>query len=160
MLFPIIGNIAIAKAFKRKIIPMHMNKSFGFAFINGEIAAMAVAPHIAVPDAIRIDNLVSILKILEIRIPIAKTKITKIEMNGKYVAVRVTTFDADNVNPKITMPIWRSFVPTVLLINPLDDSKNKVKLIPSSKANKGDPKSSAIKASKIPKNKCIMTNAL
>ena len=108
---------------------MHMNKSFGFAFINGEIAAMAVAPHIAVPDAIRIDNLVSILKILEIRIPIAKTKITKIEMNGKYVAVRVTTFDADNVNPKITMPIWRSFVPTVLLINPLDDSKNKVKLI-------------------------------
>ena len=121
---------------------------------------MAVAPHIAVPDAIRIDSLVSILKILEIRIPIVKTKITKIEMNGKYVAVRVTTFDADNVNPRITMPIWRSFVPTVLLINPLDDSKNKVKLIPSSKANKGDPKSSAIKASKIPKNKCIMTNAL
>ena len=160
MLLPIIGNIAIAKAFKRKIIPIHMNKSFGFAFIIGEIAAMAVAPHIAVPDAISIDNLVSILKILEIRIPIAKTKITKIEMNGKYVAVRVTTFDADNVKPKITMPIWRSFVPTVLLINYLDDSKNKVKLIPSSKANKGDPKSSAIKASKIPENKCIMTNAL
>ena len=58
------------------------------------------------------------------------------------------------------MPIWRSFVPTVLLINPLDDSKNKVKLIPSSNANKGDPITNAIKASKIPKNKCIMTNAL
>jgi hypothetical protein len=53
----------------------------------GEIAAMAVAPHIAVPEAIRIDNLESILKIFEINMPEIKTKITKIEMYGKYVEV-------------------------------------------------------------------------
>jgi phosphoribosylcarboxyaminoimidazole (NCAIR) mutase len=87
MPFPIIGNIAIAKPFRRKIIAMLINKSFGFAFMIGEIAAMAVAPHIAVPEAIRIDNLESILKIFEINMPETKTKITKIEMYGKYVEV-------------------------------------------------------------------------
>ena len=84
---------------------MLVNKSFGFAFMIGEIAAMAVAPHIAVPEAIRIDNLESILKIFAINMPVTKTKITKIEMYGKYVEVMEKTFDADIVKPKITIPI-------------------------------------------------------
>ena len=32
--------------------------------------------------------------------------------------------------------------------------------MPNSKASKGDPKNKAIKANKIPKNKCIMISAL
>ena len=35
-------------------IAKEISKSFGFALINGAIAAIAVAPHIAVPDAIKI----------------------------------------------------------------------------------------------------------
>ena len=62
--------------------------------------------------------------------------------------------------PKITIPIWSNFVPIVLLIKALGEAKNKVKVMPNSKASKGDPKSKAIKANKIPKNKCIMISAL
>ena len=51
---PITGSAAIATALNRKIIDKEINKSFGFALINGAIAAIAVAPHIAVPDAIKI----------------------------------------------------------------------------------------------------------
>ena len=105
MLFPITGNIASAIALKIKINANEVSKSFSLGFIKGEIAAIAVAPQIAVPEANNIDNFVSIFKILPINIPNKNIKITKIEIYGKYSAVKSIAFDADMVRPIITMPV-------------------------------------------------------
>jgi hypothetical protein len=104
MLFPIIGNMAIAIVLNRKITPKDVSSWFGFALISGEIAAIAVAPHIAVPDVISIDNFGSILKIFEIKMPKLKTITTKIEMYGKYVLVKLRALDAEIVSPRIIIP--------------------------------------------------------
>ena len=66
MLFPITGNNASAIKLNIKIIAKEVSKSFCLAFINGEIAAIAVTPQIAVPEANNKDSLVSILRILPI----------------------------------------------------------------------------------------------
>jgi hypothetical protein len=104
MLFPINGNSAIAKALNEKIIAIETNSSLGFAFINGEIAAIAVAPQIAVPDVIKRASLFSMLKILPNKSPAKNTTSTKIVMYGKYIAVMFKALDADMVKPKITTP--------------------------------------------------------
>ena len=63
-----------------KITPSDVNKSLGFALIRGEIATIAVAPHIAVPETKSIDSLVSIFKIFEAISPTRNITITKSEM--------------------------------------------------------------------------------
>ena len=104
MLFPINGNSAIAKALNEKIIAIETNNSLGFAFINGEIAAIAVTQQIAVPDAIKRASLFSMLKILPNKSPVKNTTNTKIDIYGNYIAVNSRALDADMVKPKITIP--------------------------------------------------------
>ena len=70
----------MAIALKMKITPSDVSKSLGFALIKGEIAAIAVAPHIAVPETRSIDSLVSILKTLEAMNPTRNITITKSEI--------------------------------------------------------------------------------
>ncbi len=145
----------MATALKIKITPKDIKRSLGFALIKGEIATIAVAPHMAVPDTKSIDNLVSIFKTFEIMKPIRKITITKIEIYGKYFAVKVIAPDDEIVSPNITMPIWSSFVPIDFRINPSAEPINKVKLMPKNNAIKGDPIINAIKAKTIPNNKLI-----
>ena len=70
------------------MIAKEISKSFGFALINGAIAAIAVAPHIAVPDAIKIASFWSIFNTLAIKMPTKKVIITKPDMYGKYFDVK------------------------------------------------------------------------
>ena len=65
---------------KIKIIARETKRSFGLDLINGDIAAIAVAPHIAVPEAINIPNFLSNLNTLEIKIPRQNIETTKIEI--------------------------------------------------------------------------------
>ena len=78
-----IGNKAIAKALNEKIIAIQTNRSFGFALISGEIAAIAVAPQIAVPEATKMIILLFILKTFPNKSPNKKIANTKIEIYGK-----------------------------------------------------------------------------
>ena len=156
MLFPITGNNASAIKLNIKIIAKEVSKSFCLAFINGEIAAIAVTPQIAVPEANNKDSLVSILRILPIINPNKNVKITKTEIYGKYVAVKSITLDADIVRPIITMAVWSNMVPVDFLINSLDDPKTSVKLAPKIIAINGELERIAIKAKKIPANSFIL----
>ena len=70
----------IAIALKIKIIANETKRSLGFACINGATAAMAVAPHIAVPDAIKIPIFLSTFKRLANNAPADRTNKTKIEI--------------------------------------------------------------------------------
>jgi len=70
----------MAIALKINTMPIAINKSFGFALIRGAIAAIAVAPHIAVPEAINNPKLLSTLISFARRIPTKKTVITKTEI--------------------------------------------------------------------------------
>ena len=70
----------MAIALNTKIIVNAANKSFGFDLIKGEIAAIAVAPHIAVPEAINIPKLLSTLNRFARNNPIKKIIITKADM--------------------------------------------------------------------------------
>ena len=73
----------MAAAFNRKITVIPAARSRGFAFITGVIAAIAVPPHIAVPEEIKIANLRSIPSNQPISNPPKKVQSTKIDIKGK-----------------------------------------------------------------------------
>ena len=54
---------------KRNIVVNATINSCGFALIIGATAAMAVAPHIAAPDDIKIERVLFRLNILDIKSP-------------------------------------------------------------------------------------------
>ena len=111
-LIPTKGSMPIEKALKIKIIANATNKSLGFDLINGEIAAIAVAPQIAVPEAIKMPSFFSILNKLANNKPTKNIIRTKIEMYGKYLKVISSAFDADIVKPIKIIPACSRLVAT------------------------------------------------
>tara|TARA_B100000963_G_scaffold113692_1_gene98956 strand:+ start:1173 stop:1427 length:255 start_codon:yes stop_codon:yes gene_type:complete len=77
---PTKGNAPNATALKIKIIDRAINNSFGFDLIIGATAAMAVAPHIAVPEDINKPKEVLILNALANNIPTKNTVRTNKEI--------------------------------------------------------------------------------
>ena len=75
------GKTNKAMAFNKNTIPMAILIVLGFAFITGEIAAMALPPQIAVPDVIRCPNFKFTFKSLVSNNPIDTVK--KIENTVK-----------------------------------------------------------------------------
>ena len=77
---PIIGKSIIAKILNIKIILIDKNKYFDFTLIKVETAAIAVMPHIAVPEIIKIISFLFNLKSLEIKNP-------KVIINRNWIAI-------------------------------------------------------------------------
>ena len=57
---PIKGKTSIATALNIKIIDSEINNSFGFDLIIGAIAAIAVAPQMAVPEDIQTQRVINV----------------------------------------------------------------------------------------------------
>ena len=75
-----------------------------------------MAPHIAVPEAINIPKLLSILNRFARNKPIKKIINTKTDIYGKYLRAISVALDADIVRPIKIIPTCKRFVVTDLLI--------------------------------------------
>ena len=80
---PTKGNITTAKAFNKKIIAIEDASSSGLAFMIGAKAAIAVPPHIAVPEIRRSKCFLSIFINDPSKKPRIITVITYREIKGK-----------------------------------------------------------------------------
>ena len=139
MLLPNNGKNIIEIALKIKMIARQINKSFGFAFINGETAAIAVAPHIAVPEASKSPTFLSILKRLTKMIPAKKVQITKIDIKIKYFEVNSIASEAEIETPIKIMLNCKKLVPRLALIRLFGNLKTIIRSEPINKAKSGDP---------------------
>ncbi|MNX88715.1 hypothetical protein D3C86_1206960 [compost metagenome] len=108
--WPIAGNTNRAMELRIKTMPNATDICLASALMTGPTAAMALPPHIAVPEAIRCDVLRSIFSSLPIIYP--SIKVPKIEAMVNNIpslpALRALCRFIPNPNP--TTEIWSSFL--------------------------------------------------
>ena len=87
-----------------KIIDNAINNSLGLDFMIEAIAAIAVAPHIAVPEDINRPKELFILNDLASSIPIKNTAMTNKDTCKKNSEIRLMAVDEVVVRPMIIIP--------------------------------------------------------
>ena len=96
----------------------------------GATAAIAVAPHIAAPDDIKIERVLSRLNILDIRSPPKNDKKTNKVIQLKQFSPVSYIEPSPIVRPKITMPICKGIVDTLLVIKSISGLQKKENATP------------------------------
>ena len=94
-----------------KIIDNAISSSLGLDFMIGAIAAIAVAPHIAVPEDINRPKELLILNALASSIPIKNIAMTNKDICKKNSEIKLIAVDEVVVKPMIIIPAWSNFVP-------------------------------------------------
>ena len=87
-----------------KIIDNAINSSLGLDCMIGAIAAIAVAPHIAVPEDINRPKELLILNALASSMPIKNTAMTNKDTCKKNSEIRLMAVDEVVVRPMIIIP--------------------------------------------------------
>ena len=119
-----------------KIIDNAISSSLGLDFMIGAIAAIAVAPHIAVPEDINKPIELFMLNALASIMPIKNIAMTNKDTCKKNSEIKLMAVDEDIVKPIIIIPAWSSFVPKLGAIKFRWDLID-TKIIPSIKAKTG-----------------------
>ena len=102
----------------------------------GAIAAIAVAPHIAVPEDINKPKELLMLNVLASSIPIKNIAMTNKETCKKNSDIKLIAVDEVIVKPIIIIPAWSNFVPKFGAIKFRWDLID-TKIIPNIKARTG-----------------------
>jgi hypothetical protein len=87
-----------------KIIDIAISSSLGLDFMSGAIAAIAVAPHIAVPEDINKPKELLMLNALASSMPIKNTAMTNKDTCKKNSEIRLMAVDEVIVKPMIIIP--------------------------------------------------------
>ena len=118
---------------------MDVKSDFGLAFIIGAIAAIAVAPHIAVPLDIRIISLRFKLNNLPIINPHKKMERTNIEIEGMndFVISNASSIGIEKASKII--PIWINIGPIFLVMKLTGKSTKYARIIPSNNDMNAEP---------------------
>ena len=97
-------NIKISSRMNIKIIDNAINNSLGLDFMIGAIAAIAVAPHIAVPEDINKPKELLILNTLASSMPIKNIAMTNKDTCKKNSEIKLMAVDEVIVRPMIIIP--------------------------------------------------------
>ena len=117
------GKAINPNAFNKKTNDIDAIIILGLAFNIGAIAAIAVAPQIAVPEAIRIVWFLSTFRNLPSNKPSIKIKITNTDIDGRNVRVSSYASYRGMENANNIIPNWISFDPIDFVINCSDRLK-------------------------------------